>query len=153
MPVFYFDSSAAVKRYVSEKGSAWVVSLFKPSAQNIIYIAQITGVEVVSAISRRQRGGSLTQTAAQKSIARFRRDFQNKLRVLRLTDIVTSEAMRLAETHGLRGYDAVQLATGLELANRFASNNLPSINFISADNQLNQVAQTEGLTVDNPNNH
>ncbi len=64
MPVFYFDSSAAVKRYVSEKGTAWVVSLFKPSAQNIIYLAQITGVEVVSAISRRQRAGNLTQPAA-----------------------------------------------------------------------------------------
>lgn len=153
MPVFYFDSSAAVKRYVSEKGTVWVISIFKPSAQNIIYIAQITGVEVVSAISRRQRGGSLTQTAAQKSIARFKRDFQNKLRVLRLTDGVTSEAMRLAEIHGLRGYDSVQLAAAFELANRFAANNLPSITFVSADNQLNQSAQTEGLTVDNPNNH
>ena len=153
MPVFYFDSSAAVKRYVSEKGTAWVVSLFKPSAQNIIYIAQITGVEVVSAISRRQRGGSLTQTAAQKAISRFKRDFQYKLRILRLTDTVAAEAMRLAEIHGLRGYDAVQLATALELENRFTANNLPSITFISADNQLNQAAQTEGLTVDNPNKH
>ena len=153
MPVFYFDSSAAVKRYVAETGTAWVISLFKPSAKNIIYISQITGVEVVSAISRRQRGGSLTKTAAQKSIARFKRDFQNKLRGLRLTDSVTSNAMRLAELHGLRGYDAVQLATAIELANRFIANNLPSITFISADNQLNQSAQTEGLTVDNPNNH
>lgn len=153
MPVFYIDSSAVVKRYVAEKGTAWVVSLFKPSAQNIIYIAQITGVEVVSAISRRQRGGSLTQTAAEKAIARFKRDFQNRLRVLRLTDGVTSEAMRLTEIHGLRGYDAAQLATALELANRFTANNLLSITFVSADNQLNQAAQTEGLTVDNPNNH
>jgi uncharacterized protein len=153
MPVFYFDSSAAVKRYVSEKGTAWVVNLFKPSAQNVIYIAQITGVEVVSAISRRQRIGNLTKQAAQKSIARFKRDFQNKLRVLRLTNNVISSAMRLAEVHGLRGYDAVQLATALELANRFTANNLSSITFISADNQLNQAAQNEGLTVDNPNNH
>jgi predicted nucleic acid-binding protein len=153
MPVFYFDSSAAVKRYVAETGTAWVVSLFKPSAKNIIYVAQITGIEVVSAISRRQRGGSLTSSAAQKSNARFKKDFQNKLRVLRLTDTVVSDAIRLAEAHGLRGYDAVQLATALELAHRFTANNLPTIIFISADNQLNQAAQTEGLAVDNPNNH
>jgi len=61
--------------------------------------------------------------------------------------------MRLSEIRGLRGYDAIQLATALELINRFAANKLPSIIFISADNHLNQAAQTEGLTVDNPNNH
>jgi len=61
--------------------------------------------------------------------------------------------MRLSEIRGLRGYDAVQLATALELENRFSANNLSSIIFISADNHLNQAAQTEGLTVDNPNNH
>ncbi len=153
MSVYYFDSSAAVKKYVAETGTAWVLGLFKPSAKNIIYIAQITGVETVSAISRRFREGSLTQPAAQKSIARFKRDFQNKFRVLRLTDSVISDAMRLSEIRGLRGYDAVQLATALELENRFAANNLPLIIFISADNHLNQAAQIEGLTVDNPNNH
>lgn len=153
MSVFYLDSSAAVKRYVAETGTAWIIGLLKPSANNIIYIAQITGVEVVSAISRRQRGGSLTAPAANKAIARFKRDFQNKLRILRLTDAVTNEAIRLAETHGLRGYDAVQLATAIELSNRLTANNLPPITFISADNQLNQDAQNEGLAVDNPNNH
>lgn len=153
MSVYYFDSSAAVKRYVAETGTAWIISLIKPSLNNIIYIAQITGVEVVSAISRRQRGGSLTAQAANKSIARFNRDFQTKLRVLRLTDAVINEAMRLAETHALRGYDAVQLATAVELSNKLTANNLPPITFISADNQLNLAAQNEGLAVDNPNNH
>ena len=88
MAVYYFDSSAAVKKYVAEQGTSWILSLVKPSAKNIIYLAQITGVEVVSAISRRYRNGGLTQNAAQKSIARFKRDFQNRLRMLRLTDNV-----------------------------------------------------------------
>jgi len=153
MPIYYFDSSGAVKKYVAELGTAWILSLVKPSAKNIIYLAQITGVEVVSAISRRYRGGSLTNIAAQKSIVRFKRDFQNKWRILRLTDDVLTDAMRLSETHGLRGYDAVQLAVALELENRFKAQNLSSIIFISADNNLNSAAQAEGLTVDNPNNH
>lgn len=153
MSVFYLDSSALVERYVAETGSSWTINLFKPSSNNIIYIAQITGVEVVSAISRRQLGRSLTAKAANKAITLFTRDFQNKLRILRLTDSVTSDAMLLAETHGLRGYDAVQLATVLELENRFVLKKSASITFISADKQLNQSAQTEGLAVDNPNNH
>ena len=32
MSVYYFDSSAAVKKYVAETGTAWVLGLFKPSA-------------------------------------------------------------------------------------------------------------------------
>ncbi len=153
MPIYYFDSSAAVKKYVAESGTSWVLSLFKPSADNVIYIGQITGVEVVSAICRRFRGGNLTQEAKQKSISRFRRDFQNRLRILRLKDTVVLDAMRLSETHGLRGYDAVQLAVALELERRLDSNSLPSISFVSADDNLNQAAKTEGLFVENPNNH
>ncbi len=69
MPIYYFDSSAAVKKYVEKTGTSWVLSLFKQSADNVIYVSQITGVEVVSAISRRFRGGSLSQKATQKSTA------------------------------------------------------------------------------------
>src|SRR5437899_7998885 len=115
MPIYYLDSSAGVKKYVTETGTAWVLNLFKLSYGNIIYVSQITGVEVVSAITRRFRGGSLAQKATQKSIARFKRDFQNRLRILRLTDTIVSAAMHLSEIHGLRGYDAVQLAVALEV--------------------------------------
>lgn len=151
MPIYYFDSSSTVKKYVSETGTAWVLSLFKLPTDNAIYVSQITGVEVVSAISRRFRAGDLAKQAAKKSIARFKRDFQYRLRVLRLTDNVILDAMRLSEIHGLRGYDAVQLSVALELEKRLAPNNLTSIIFVSSDDNLNQAAQTEGLTVQNPN--
>lgn len=153
MSLYFLDSSAIVKRYVSEVGTAWILNLHKPSAQNIIYVAQITGVEVVSAISRRLRGNKLTQKSADKAIFRFKRDFADKLRIIRLSDQIISEAMRLSETYFLRGYDSVQLAIALELEKRFSSQKFTSITFISADNALNSAAQTEGLAVDNPNNH
>jgi uncharacterized protein len=153
MAIYYFDSSAAVKKYVVEQGTGWILGLVKPSAKNVIYLSQITGVEVVSALTRRFRGGSLTQNASQKSIARFKREFQNRFRFLRLTDKVISNAMNLSETHALRGYDAVQLAVALELENKIKAQNLGSITFISADNALNSAAIIEGLAVDNPNNH
>ena len=52
MAVYYFDSSGLVKRYRSEIGSAWVMGLTAPASQHAIYVARITGVEVVSAITR-----------------------------------------------------------------------------------------------------
>ena len=55
MADFFADSSALVKRYVSEVGSAWVAGLFDPSLSNEILVAAITGVEIVAVVARRAR--------------------------------------------------------------------------------------------------
>ena len=64
MAVYFVDSSALVKRYISETGSRWVLSLFDPVLNNDVLIAAITGVEIVAAITRRARGGSISATDA-----------------------------------------------------------------------------------------
>jgi uncharacterized protein len=56
MVVYFFDSSALVKRHVDESGGAWVRSLTRVKAGHTLYIARITAVEITSAITRRQRG-------------------------------------------------------------------------------------------------
>lgn len=61
--------------------------------------------------------------------------------------------MLLADKYELRGYDAVQLASALEVNRLRIADGLSPIVFISADNNLNSAATTEGLTADNPNNH
>jgi len=61
--------------------------------------------------------------------------------------------MRLAESHGLRAYDAVQLATALEVNASWAPIGLGGITVISADQDLNAAATTEGLCVDDPSVH
>ena len=58
-----FDSSAVVKRYVRETGMAWVLSVLDPGAGHALYVARITGVEVVSALTRQARSGALVPTA------------------------------------------------------------------------------------------
>lgn len=47
--VYYFDSSATVKRYASEKGSHWIREIVEPAAGNVIYIGQIGVVEIAAA--------------------------------------------------------------------------------------------------------
>lgn len=61
--------------------------------------------------------------------------------------------MNYANKYELRGYDAVQLAASLEVEKRIKlTGGLPLI-FVSADNDLNQAALGEGLSVENPNNY
>jgi hypothetical protein len=61
--------------------------------------------------------------------------------------------MTLAETHALRGYDAVQLAAAIEVHARGMSLGLPVLTLVSADGDLNMAATIEGLTVEDPNIH
>jgi hypothetical protein len=61
--------------------------------------------------------------------------------------------MTLAETHGLRGYDAVHLAAALEVEAVRVARQLPSLVFISADNDQLLAAGAEGLHVENPNSY
>ncbi len=63
------------------------------------------------------------------------------------------EAVILARKYALRGYDAVQLATVLEVHNERTALGLSPLILLSADTELNDAAIAEGLTVDNPNNY
>lgn len=153
MAVLFFDSSGLVKRYIAETGTAWVISLLRPSAANDIFIANITGIEVASAIARRLKIGSISQTTAKKALNLFQRDFAKRFIVVDLSRQIVEQGISLAEKHGLRGYDTTQLAVASAVRNRLLKSRITSLTFISADNELNQAAQAEGLTVDNPNNH
>ncbi len=61
--------------------------------------------------------------------------------------------MNLAERHGLRGYDAVQLAAALTLHEQCLALGLPTLLVVTADQELNAVVLAVGLTVDDPNSH
>lgn len=153
MAVYFVDSSALVKRYISETGSTWVLSLFDPALYNDVLIAAITGVEIVAAITRRARGGSIGTVDATTACNQFRTDLQLEYQVIEVTQSIITSAMALAEIYGLRGYDAVQLATGREINALCVSNSLPTVTFVSADDELNAAATSEGLIVENPNNY
>jgi predicted nucleic acid-binding protein len=148
---YFFDSSGLVKRYIAEVGSAWVQSLCAPDANNTLYLSRITGAEVIAAIFRRQRMGDLLAEDAQAVSRRFREDFRQAYRVIEVTAEIVERAMDLAETRALRGYDAVQLATALHLHRIRRELDLPPLVFVSADEDLNAVAEAEGLHAENPN--
>ena len=152
MAVFFLDTSAFVKRYLTETGSAWVRDLARPSAGHRVYVAWIAGPEVVSALTRRERGGELARDELVVLLGQFRREWEGRYHRLDMNAPVLRRAMDLAEHHGLRGYDSVQLAAAIESAGVEASQN-QSVTFVSADADLNAAASAEGLAVENPNDH
>lgn len=153
MPIYFLDSSALVKRYVNEIGSAWILELFDSALGNEVFVAAITGVEIIAAITRRARSGSISAADAAMVCNQFRRDLQIDYQVIEITEEIIQSGMMLAEVLGLRGYDAVQLAAGCAINRLCLASSLSPIVFVSADNELNLAATSEGLLVENPNNY
>ncbi len=110
-------------------------------------------MEITLVISRRTKGGNIIPTDANTVYSQLKNDIQSEYQVVEITDTIINSAMTLAEKHGLRGYDAVQLAAAKAVNDLCIANNLHSLTFVSADQELNNAAVNEGLVVDNPNNH
>jgi len=64
-----------------------------------------------------------------------------------------SAATLLVQKHGLRAYDAVQLAAAVALNNQRVAAGTGAVTLVSADQELNAAAAAEGLSVDDPNVH
>lgn len=153
MAIYFVDSSALVKRYVGEAGSTWILELFDPALDNEIFVAAITGVEIIAAIIRRSLGGSISATDATLVCNQFRSDFQADYQIVEIIEEIINSAMSLAEARGLRGYDAVQLAAGCAVNALCITSGMPPVIFVSADNELNVAAASKGLSVENPNSY
>lgn len=109
----FADSSALVKLYADEPGHEQV------REQPLLVIAELARVEVPSALWRKQRGGELRADDARLLVADFEADYFGagseppRFIVTSATAVVLDEAARACAVHGLRAYDAVQLAAAL----------------------------------------
>ncbi len=93
MAVFFFDSSALVKRYAKEPGSAWVRGLTQPKAAHTLYLARITAIEITSAITRKLRGGLLSAAQAGASLGHLRRHLNHRYAILDLTPALADDRL------------------------------------------------------------
>jgi len=164
---YFFDSSGIVKRYIPETGTVWVKSIIRKTLRTDLYVSQITGAEVIAAFAKRLRVGDITlfqlfllikffflkeKFGYNKAVRAFERHFRLKYTRLDVTPAVIRRAMDLAKVHPLRGYDAVQLASALNLKDVLQKLG-NSLIFVSADEALCDAARAESLSVDNPNDY
>jgi predicted nucleic acid-binding protein len=155
---YYLDSSAWVKVYVTETGTAWVMTLFNAgvSSDRPLYqlsSASIALVEVAAAIARHERTGKIKRANQRELYRRLIYDSENRTNQLGLSDDILHLAAELTQRRPLRGFDAIHLATALTLTQSITNAGLPSLVFVSADANLCACAIAEGLAADNPNDH
>jgi predicted nucleic acid-binding protein len=141
MTTYFFDSSGLVKRYVDEPGSDWVHRVFADRVAHTVFITEVTLVEVASALSRRQRIGSITLAQREHYESLFLADLKGR-DIIPLDMTITTSAMLCCYRFGLRAYDAVQLATALAVQQQLRSGGLPPLTFVSSDQDLLAAAAT-----------
>ena len=108
--IIYLDTSALLKQYIQETGSEEVVKLLTSvdsSGTNLL-----TYVEMASAIARAVRMELVFANEAQSTWKDFLADWELLVR-LDISVQITKRAATLAWEHGLRGYDAIHLASAL----------------------------------------
>jgi uncharacterized protein len=154
MGVYFLDTSALVKRYVTETGSTWVTAQCRPESGHTLIISQATLVEAVAMFCRKSRQQDINQRISEaerdQNIMLFRRDARRQYNVVRVTSTIYTRAGDLCRLHRLRAYDAVQLACALAVRNKLAVIGIQAPTFVSADAELLNIANIEGLSIENP---
>ena len=152
MPAYYLDSSALVKHYVSETGSAWVRELCHDPI-SAVFISELALVEVGSAFARRCRRGEITDEDRRNYLDVFVYDCAENYHLIPAERATVERGLDLTQRHFFRGYDALQLACALAASDVLSVADLPALIFVSADEDLLAAAAAEGMMVENPNRH
>ena len=151
--VAYFDTSALLKRYVTESGSDWVQALLAVSSPLFVLTSPLTLVEATCAFARRLREGVLTTSEHSVVESAFDYDVRHSYGVLEIRPLTLETARQLVWRYPLRAYAAVHLSTAWLANEQLVRAGEPPLTFICADDRLLAFAQAEGMSVENPNRH
>jgi predicted nucleic acid-binding protein len=152
MAIYFLDSSAMVKPYQAEVGTAEVDRvLSEPNSRH--FIALLAVVKVQSAFVGKAREGHISLADLDAVRQQFLDDItQRRFQVVRMTDFHYRAAARLMRQYGpqpgqprLRTLDALHLAVALEVRQQTQLDS-----FVSADDDLCRAAEGENLVVSNP---
>lgn len=135
----YLDTSALVKLYVHEHGSAQVRRVV---ASERVATSCIAYAEARAALARLLRERMYGAPKHRALVRDLDRDFTAFLVVDASADLAR-RAGELAERHALRGFDSIHLASALEIGRILSA----PPGFLAYDDRLAAAARDEGLAV------
>jgi predicted nucleic acid-binding protein len=136
--IAYLDTSALVKRYVTERQSEETIDL--TAAAEVVATSMVSRAEVAAAFAKAVRSGLLSEQEARRAQRTFAGEWQDIARIP-VTEALVARAETLAWDHALRGYDAVQLASALTWQESVGT----EIMFATFDRQLWEAARQAGI--------
>jgi predicted nucleic acid-binding protein len=134
----YLDSSSIVKLYVEEPGAEAVAGLVAVAA--LVATSALAFPEVRAAFARRRRERTMTPRELAAARGQFGLDWSAML-VIPMDAALAERAGALAESHAIRGADAVHLAAFERL---LSAADDEDIRFSCADDRLTRAARRLG---------
>jgi predicted nucleic acid-binding protein len=138
--ILYLDTSALVKLYVREAGSAAVRR--ETSAAEAVATSAVAYAEARAAFARLARERPASRKLHRRRVSQLDRDWPHYL-VVELTPAVTRSSGEIAELHALRGFDAIHLASALWLQSAHSGD----LAFMAYDRRQAAAAVDAGLRV------
>jgi hypothetical protein len=132
----FFDTSAFVKRYISETGTDAVLAWCDQATE--IGLSGIALPEMISAFCRLHREAKITDTQYRQLKSLLLADIEDAA-ICDLTPAVLGLAISSLETNVLRGMDAIHIGSAVALKADV---------FISADKRQRDAAARAGLRVE-----
>lgn len=115
MPLYFFDTSALVKRYHIEAGSEKVNELFD-NPEGIFAITSIAVTEFVSALARKLYEGVISEDDFRACLSEFAKDIISLFWIIDLERSHINKSISLIIKHNLRTLDSLQLSVFLDLS-------------------------------------
>jgi predicted nucleic acid-binding protein len=132
----YFDTSAVVKLVIPERESSRAVSLW--DAAELIVTGRLTYVEARAALAAGRRGNRISLRGLEEGKQALERSMR-QVQIVDATAQIVRSAGDLAERHGLRGYDAVHLASALSFGTE--------LTLTTWDTDLAEAGRASGLAL------
>jgi len=129
----FFDSSAFAKRYIDESGSDSVEAICQSATE--LALSVICMPEIISAMNRRVRDGSISQTQYRQVKTCLAREIAD-VTIINVLPEVVADAIFVLETNPLRAMDALHVACALQWNADL---------FVSSDNRQLSAAQNAKL--------
>lgn len=140
MTFAYFDTSALIKRYIRERGSARVASLLR---RHDLLTSALTPLEALSALCRRRRDKELSEADFAATISRIHGE-RLRWELVEVNETVLTRAEEIIQgTVPIRALDAVHVAS----LTAFQAGTGVRIPFVTGDGRQRDAATLLGLDV------
>lgn len=139
----FFDSSALCKYFIEEEGTPEVQQLMTDASAKqgvFLSVSAVTYAEVMATLRRARHENRIPDSDFLSVVEDFRQRWK-RLHVAGVSPATIERSGTLGLNHTLKGCDAFQLASALDIGADL---------LVSSDDDLNNAAVQTGMTVWNP---
>ncbi|HVG46324.1 MAG TPA: type II toxin-antitoxin system VapC family toxin [Longimicrobium sp.] len=147
--MYFVETSALVKAYVTEPGSETVTGAFE-RFRGSLFTSELVAIETLGTLTRLKRSRTITRGAYRKLRREFEMDLSEIFRIAPIAPDTLTLALELVHDYrntAANGMDLVHLATLEHLQSLYPPE---TVYLMCSDRALGNVAAARGVEVFNP---